>query len=127
MTGMPVTQILAVLAGLGLLVSCALIPLRMGWGRSGSAQPASGGWWILSLVAVTFWAFALSSSLKAHAKTTTALALKELKVVSAAEILKEPDAWRNVPDSSRTCCATKSFAACSPASARSASKPIWRT
>jgi hypothetical protein len=97
MVRMPVTQILAVLAGLGLLVSIALVPLRMGWGRSGMAQPASGGWWILSLVTVTFWALALSSSLKAHAKTTTSLALKELKVVSAADILKEPEAWRNVP------------------------------
>lgn len=97
MARMPVTQILAILAGLGLIVSVALIPLRMGWGRSGTAAPASGGWWILALVAMTLWGFALSAGLKAHAKSQTASALAQLKVVTAAEILKEPDAWLNVP------------------------------
>lgn len=97
MARMVATQIFAALAGLGLFVAIGLIPLRTGWGRSGAAAPASGGWWILSLIAIALWGFALSSGLKAHAKTMTAMALKELKVVSAADILKEPDAWLNVP------------------------------
>ena len=61
MARMAATQILAALAGLGLLVSVGLIPLRMGWGRAGVAAPASGGWWILSLVAIAFWSFALTA------------------------------------------------------------------
>lgn len=91
------TYILAALAAFGLLVSVALVPLRMAWAGSGAARPAGGGWWILSLVAIALWAFTTSSGLKAHAKTMTSEALTQLKVVTAAEILKEPDAWLNVP------------------------------
>lgn len=91
------TYILAALAAFGLFVSVALVPMRMAWASSGTARPAGGGWWILALVSISLWAFATSAGLKAHAKTMTAMALKELKVVTAAEILKEPDAWLNVP------------------------------
>lgn len=91
------TYILAALAIFGLFVSVVLVPLRMAWASSGAARPAGGGWWILSLVAIALWCFTTSSGLKAHAKTITAAALKELKVVAAADILKEPDAWLNVP------------------------------
>lgn len=91
------TYILAALATFGLFVSLVLVPIRLAWASNGSARPAGGGWWVLSLIAIALWAFTTSSGLKAHAKTMTALALQELKVVTAADILKEPDAWLNVP------------------------------
>jgi hypothetical protein len=91
------TYILAVLAALGLFGSIALIPMRMAWAGAGTARPAGGGWWILSLVSVALWGFTTAFGLGAHAKSNTAAALRELKVVSAADILKEPDAWLNVP------------------------------
>ncbi len=91
------TYILAVLAALGLFVSIVLVPVRMAWASSGSARPAGGGWWVLSLVAIALWAFTTSSGLKSNAKSMTAMALQELKVVTAADVLKEPDAWLNVP------------------------------
>ena len=94
---MTTTYILAALAAFGLFVSIVLIPARMAWASAGTARPAGGGWWVLSLVAVALWAFTTSSGLKAHAKTNTSLALAQLKVATAAEILQEPEAWLNVP------------------------------
>lgn len=83
--------IIPLVAGLGLLLTLALMALRYGWSQSGDATPAGGGFWVLSLVAAWLWWSTLSTGLKAGAKAETYRALASLPVVTAEDVRTKPE------------------------------------
>lgn len=89
--------IFATAAGIGLLACIATMVLRYSWGQQGTAAKATGGFWILSLVALWLWWSALSGALKANGKNETAKALSTLPVVSASELKAKLAEYENGP------------------------------
>jgi len=87
---------LSIASAVMLVLAVVQIPVRMGWANQ-SSRPVGGAWWVIALVTVGLSWMAFSAGSKGQAKSMTAAALAELKVVTAAAILKEPDAWENVP------------------------------